>query len=258
LDLTKIETVKKLLISQELWAKKFLGQNFLISKPALEKIVEAAGITGKDHIIEVGPGLGVLTRELCQKAKSITSIEIDSKLLPILKQTLADFNNVEVLNQDALQYEPQEKDYKIVANIPYYITSPLITHFLQRENKPSSITLLIQKEVAEKITKLNPKMSFLSLQTNLFADAELIATIEPNCFHPEPKVHSSIIHLKINPKTIGQNCQNIIALAKRAFSQGRKKLSNTLPELKEKLESLDLDAKRPQHLSIEDWINLAA
>jgi 16S rRNA (adenine1518-N6/adenine1519-N6)-dimethyltransferase len=245
-------------MAHNLWAKKFLGQNFLTDREALEKIVEAASISPEDHVIEVGPGLGVLTRELSQKAKTVTSIEIDSKLLPVLKETLSGLDNVEVINEDALRYNPTKLNYKLVANIPYYITSPLISHFLQRENKPSSITLLIQKEVAEKITKLEPKMSFLSLQTKLFADAEIIAEVKAENFHPVPKVNSAIIHLQIAPKTTNKQAQEIIDLASRAFSQGRKKLSNTIPDLKDKLEALGLDSQRPQHLSIDDWLSLSS
>ena len=142
--------VKELLKKHNLWAKKRFGQNFLTNSKALSKIISTAKISKKDHIIEIGPGLGILTRELAKKAKKVTSIELDYKLLPVLKETLAEFKNIKIIQEDALKFTPPKTPYKVVANIPYNITSPLINHFLQAKNKPSTMTLLVQKEVAEK------------------------------------------------------------------------------------------------------------
>ena len=241
--------------------KKNLGQNFLIDENVLQKIIEAAEIKKSDRIIEIGPGLGTLTEELLKHAKTIISIEIDEKLVPILienlKDTLSKLNGstLTILNQDALKYEPPNKPYKLVANIPYYITSPLITHFLKSTNPPKTLTLLTQKEVAEKICEKETYSSILSLQIALYGQATLIQKVSKDCFLPAPKVDSAIIHIKPR-KTPTKNAEKIIKTAKKAFSQKRKKLSNTLPELKDKLEKLNLAEKRPQHLTIADWQSL--
>lgn len=260
MDLTDIKTIKALLHSNSLFAKKSFGQNFLINKSVLQTIVEAANINQNDCIIEVGPGLGVLTLELAKLAKKILSIELDVNFITILKNYLPE--NVELIHQDALRFSPPDSKYKVVANIPYNITSHLINHFLQNQNKPASITLLIQKEVAEKICTLDPDMSVLSLQIALFGKAKLIKKVSNNNFYPAPKVDSAIIHIEIyhlsDPNYIPQEkALQILNLAKKAFSQRRKKLSNTLPELKEQLTKLNLAAKRPEHLAISDWKNLA-
>lgn len=259
MDLTDIKTIKALLQSNSLFAKKSFGQNFLINRSVLQTIIEAANINQNDHITEVGPGLGVLTIELAKSAKKVLSIELDANFITILKNYLPE--NVEIINQDALKYSPPATKYKVVANIPYNITSHLINHFLQNENKPTSITLLIQKEVAEKICTLNPDMSVLSLQIALFGKAKLIKKVSNNNFYPAPKVDSAVIHIQINQPTDPnyiprEKALQILNLAKKAFSQRRKKLSNTIPELKEQLSKLNLSDKRPQHLSIQDWKNL--
>lgn len=244
--------------SKNLFAKKSLGQNFLVNEQILEKILETAKLNQEDQTIEVGPGLGVLTQALCLKTKKVIAIELDTNLTNYLKTTLDQFKNLEIINQDALKYLPKLKPYKVVANIPYYITSPLINHFLQSENQPKSITLLVQKEVAQKSCTINPDMSILSLQIALFAKAKYIQAVSKENFFPVPKVDSAILHIELYSKTDPnyldqKTALKILNLAKRAFSQGRKKLSNTLPELKEKLKTLNLNEKRPEHLSITDW-----
>lgn len=261
MNLTDIGTIKSLLNKHELWAKKAFGQNFLTSEKALSKIIETANLQPEDHIIEIGPGLGVLTQELVQSAAKVSSIELDKTLFPVLEETVGMHQNLEIIHQDALQFQPPKTPYKVVANIPYNITSPIINHFLQAENKPLSMTLLVQKEVAEKACQLDPKMSVLSLQIALFAQATYCGKVPSGAFHPAPKVDSAILHLQTytakDPRKISDNqAQEILNLAKRAFSSGRKKLSNTLPDLKEKLEKLQLSDARPQHLSIKDWQQL--
>jgi 16S rRNA (adenine1518-N6/adenine1519-N6)-dimethyltransferase len=257
MELTNLDIIKSLLKSIDQNPKKYLGQNFLIDKSVLESIVDAGEIKKTDHVIEIGPGLGVLTKELSKKARKVTSIELDKTLLPILKTTLAEENNVEIIQMDALQYEPPETEYKVIANIPYNITSPLINHFLQSKNPPKSMTLLVQLEVAEKLVALEPKMTILSLQVALFGQAKLIKKVSKTCFHPAPKVDSAIINIDVfsstHPSyTKPEDCKKILKTAKRAFSQKRKKLSNTLPELKNTSKEIDLN-RRPQTLSVAEW-----
>ncbi|MFH1284243.1 MAG: 16S rRNA (adenine(1518)-N(6)/adenine(1519)-N(6))-dimethyltransferase RsmA [Candidatus Peregrinibacteria bacterium] len=259
MNLTDGKTIIDLLKKHGLWAKKRLGQNFLISSSALSKIVKTADISQHEHVVEIGPGLGVLTRELSNSAKKVTSVELDSSLLPALKETLLDCKNVEIINMDALKFIPPAGPYKVVANIPYNITSPLINHFLQAENKPSSITLLVQKEVAEKICQLEPKVSILSLQIALFGKAEFIKGIPSTAFFPIPNVDSAIIRIILrdpqNPDFIPTDeALKILKTAKQAFSQKRKKLSNTLPHLKG-ITEIDLN-RRPETLSVKEWQTL--
>lgn len=255
-----LSDTKQILQKYNLWAKKSLGQNFLISENALEKIVETANIQPNDQIIEIGPGLGVLTKELTARAAKVTSIELDRRLSELLQEFIPN-EKLTILNQDALTFDPPKTPYKVVANIPYNISSPLLNHFLQAQNKPISMTLLIQKEVAEKICQKEPDMSVLSLQVALFATPHLIKIIPKTAFYPIPKVDSAIIHIEIHKKTDenyipDEQALKILKTAKLAFSQRRKKLSNTLPELKAELETLGLSDKRPQHLSIKDWQKL--
>lgn len=270
MDLTNLKTIKTLLQKHNLWAKKSLGQNFLISQNALKKIIETAKITSKDNIIEIGPGLGILTKELLKKTKTVTSIELDKTLFPLLKETLNSQNktspkNFTLIHQDALKFTPPKKTYKVVANIPYNITSPLLNHFLQAENKPETLTLLVQKEVAEKICTLSPKMSILSLQVALFGTAKIIKTVKASAFFPQPKVDSAILHItlykKTNPNfTPTKKAQKILKIAKIAFSQKRKKLKNTLKPLLSSLPQKDLPKidlnLRPETLSIKEWESL--
>ncbi len=279
MNLTDPKTIKALLSAHSKVLQKSLGQNFLIDEKVLKTITTNAKIKPKDHIIEVGTGVGVLTQKLAEEAEKITTIEFDKNLLPILEKTLNQYKNIEIINQNALKFEPPKKNYKIVANIPYNITSPLIRHFLYRENKPKTITLLIQKEVAEKICELEPKMSILSLQVALFGKPQFIKIVLKNSFLPAPKVDSAIIHIEVFEKshpeyTSLKEAEKILNLAKHAFTQKRKKLSNTLTqnlsknknsdfkempsplEIKEKLISLSLSDKRPQTLSVQDWKKL--
>lgn len=248
-----------LLKKHNLWTVKSFGQNFLIDKDILQKIINSAKISKQDLVIEIGPGLGVLTNELAKIAKKVTSIELDKKLIPILQETLQGHNNIEIINQDALKTPPPKTKYKVVANIPYNITSPLLNQFLQTKNKPTSLTLLVQKEVAEKLCQKEPKMSILSLQVALFGKAEIISKVPSSCFHPAPKVESAIIHIETYKKTDknylpDEKAKKILSLAKIAFSQKRKKLKNTLKNF---IKETDLDlTRRPQTLSIKEWLSL--
>lgn len=241
-------------------AKKSLGQNFLHSKSIVEKIVRTAKISDKDTVLEIGPGLGILTEELASKSNKVIAVELDYSLIPILRANPL-LEKVEIINQDALSYIPKCKNYKIVANIPYYITSPLITHFLTQRYPPKTITLLVQKEVAKKIcaqTKYNPKEkhSVLSLQTQLYAIPHYAFEVGKGNFNPQPNVDSAVIHLELLPtKNQPKDPEKILQIAKKAFSGKRKKLSNTLGK------TINLPAKfkdlRPEHLSIADWEEIA-
>ncbi len=297
MELTSIKTIKGILEKNQTFAKKHFGQNFLVDQNVLNRITETAEILDTDNIIEIGPGLGVLTQELAKKAGSVKTIEIDRNIIPILEENLLqskidntltekEYKKIEIINQDALKYIPNFensntiKTYKVVANIPYNITSPLITHFLTQKNKPTTLTLLVQKEVAEKLTTLEPDMTVLSLNTALYADAKYIKKVPPSCFYPSPKVDSAIIKITLrSPQNENfvpeETAKKILQIAKTAFSNKRKKLSNTLKNItnlissKTNLEvtyeeivtaaeksSIDL-SRRPETLSVKEWQALA-
>lgn len=263
MDLTNIHHIKQFLIGHNLWAKKFLGQNFLINRDILDNIVNTANVTDQDLVIEIGPGLGVLTEQLVQKAKKVISIELDQKLYTLLTENFKNYKNLEIIHQDALRFEPPAETYKVVANIPYNITSPIINHFLQAKNRPTSLTLLVQKEVAQKLCTLEPDMTVLALQVALFGKAKLVKKVSNQCFFPVPGVDSAIIHIECydqrDPNYIPQEAAlNILKLAKQAFSQKRKKLSNTLPDHKDSLTKSGIDPnRRPETLSVQEWLSVA-
>lgn len=262
MDLHNLSVIKTILQRHNLWAKKYLGQNFLIDKTVLDKIVETADLQKNDQAIEIGPGLGILTQELLQKTKHVITIELDPNFIPILKENLKEYKNLTILNQDALRFSPQLKNYKVVANIPYNITSPLINLFLQTENKPISMTLLVQKEVAEKICTLEPDMTVLSLQVALFSQAKLIKKVSASSFYPAPKVDSAIIQINLYQPSDSNHIPTdkalqILKIAKKAFSQRRKKLSNTLKEYTDVMQKTGIDTnRRPETLSVEEWLTI--
>jgi len=243
-----------LLKNLKLKPQKSLGQNFLTDESILDEILKAAQISQDDHILEIGPGLGILTEKLTKLAKQVTTIEIDQNLIPHLKKTFKNTTNIEIINDNALHLPPPKTPYKLVANIPYYITSPLIHHYLLQKHRPTSLTLLIQKDVAENICNKKKIPNILSLTAKLTSIPSLVKVVPPSAFHPEPKVDSAILHLETIPKDSPNylslsKIQQILSIAKQAFAQKRKKLSNTIAYPSD---------KRPEHLSVQDWITVTS
>lgn len=259
-----------------------LGQHFLTDEDVLQSIVKAADIQPTDHIVEIGPGIGVLTAELLKHAAHVTAIEFDERMIPLLKMYVAtklpDYpaKKLTVVQGNALHVPLPVTPYKIVANIPYHITSPLLRHvFLEgkvgtvrKEGKenfwgaPKSMTLLIQREVAEKICDTEDR-GLLTILVGLFGFAKLIRKVPPECFLPRPAVDSAVLHIQCFEKPLADpaTIEEIFRLVKIAFSKKRKMLSNTLgmfPDITERLSRLSIDQKRrPQTLSVEEWIALA-
>lgn len=271
MELTSPKIIKNLLEKYETRPSKRLGQNFLIDKNVLQKIITSSDIKPSDTILEVGPGIGTLTTELAKAAKKVIAVEKDKIMIEILKETLKDFHNIEIVNADILHYAPQIKNYKIIANIPYYLTSPLIRKFLEEKNPPSEIILMLQKEVAQRICAKPPKMSLLAISVQFYADAKIVSNVSKNCFWPSPKVDSAII--KITPKISGhrESADLFFKIVKAGFSQPRKQLVNNLTTLKT-LNGVKLDKyaatdwllknnlkpnQRAETLSVNDWVNLA-
>lgn len=253
-----------LLKRENLYTEKKFGQNFLFNTRIIEKIIAAAELQPIDTVVEVGPGLGILTMELAQQAGRVISIEKDDKLIPYLKRTFHDFNNLEILHQDVLDSQPPTGSYKVVANIPYYITSPIISHFLQNQqgNRPSLMILLTQLEVAQKICAEDGEHTVLSLQTQLFAKPQIVAKVSPGNFLPAPQVDSAILKLETLKQPQLEDTEKFLVIIKKAFSQKRKTLANSLNGLfdlnkkawEELLEKCGISPMvRPQTLTFQEW-----
>jgi 16S rRNA (adenine1518-N6/adenine1519-N6)-dimethyltransferase len=258
--------MKEILEKFDAGPSKRLGQNFLTDKNILQKIIASADIKKTDIILEVGPGTGILTAELAQKAKRVIAIEKDKKMIEILGQSLKDFKNVEIINQDILKFNIDKK-YKVVANIPYYLTSALIRKFLEDKNQPSQMILMIQKEVAQRIVATPPNMSILSASVQFYAEPKILFYVSKNSFWPAPKVDSAVI--KIEPKNKPDQVSPTLFfnILKAGFSSPRKQLAGNLSKglkiKKEEAEKLllqnDIDPKqRAETLSMEDWEKLAS
>ncbi len=249
-----------------------LGQHFLIDAAVLDAIVDAADIRPEDRVVEIGPGIGVLTRELLQRARSVTVIEIDPRMIPLLRTfvtpdheiTNQRNNELTIVAGNALRVPFPSEPYTIVANIPYHITSPLLRHaFLEGSRPPSSLTLLIQREVAEKIC--DPRdAGLLTVVVGLFGTPRIVRHVPPSSFLPPPKVDSSVLHIDCfaEPKAGRETIEQVLRLVKVGFSQKRKMLRNTLAQLPDgpaRLERGGIDpSRRPQTLSVDEWIALAA
>jgi 16S rRNA (adenine1518-N6/adenine1519-N6)-dimethyltransferase len=232
MDLTSPKTIKELLYKYETKPSKGLGQNFLIDRNVLNKIIEAADIEPTDTVLEVGPGIGVLTQELAQRAKKVIAIEKDETMVEILKETVKDYKNIEVINGDILeQFKSPDSKYKVVANIPYYITAPLIRMFLESQNQPEEIILMLQKEVAQRICSKTPDMSLLAVSVQFYAEPKIVSSVSKNCFWPAPKVDSAIVKI-IPGKRYDISTDSFFEVVKAGFSQPRKQLVNNLTTLK--------------------------
>ena len=261
-----------LLRRYHLHAHKGLGQNFLQDPMALEAIVTAAEIQAKDTVLEIGPGLGSLTRYLAVSAREVIAVELDEKLIPPLKAVLSPYQNVQVIHGDILKLSPldliAENDYLVVANIPYYITSAVIRHLLESESKPRRIVLTIQKEVAGRICARPGDMSLLALSVQAYGSPRIAAYIPAEAFFPTPKVDSAVLVVDIYPTPlIKQELLGVFfKLVKAGFSQKRKTLRNSLSsglhispnQAAELLTRLEIDPqRRAETLSIDEWERLA-
>lgn len=219
--------------------KKF-GQNFLIDTHVLEKIIDAAGITKDDFVLEIGPGIGTMTQYLCEHAREVVAVEIDKNLIPILEDTLSEYDNVTILNQDILKVDLNKlaeeknggKPIKVVANLPYYITTPIIMGLFESHVPLDSITVMVQKEVADRM-QVGPgtkDYGALSLAVQYYANPKIAANVPPNCFMPRPNVGSAVITLKRyeKPPVEVEDEKFMFRLIRASFNQRRKTLVNGL------------------------------
>ncbi|MDD3170182.1 MAG: 16S rRNA (adenine(1518)-N(6)/adenine(1519)-N(6))-dimethyltransferase RsmA [Candidatus Paceibacterota bacterium] len=252
--------------TQGIIPKKSLGQNFLIDQNIVRKFVRAAKIGKNDVILEIGPGLGALTREMALYAKKIVAVEKDESLSSLLKDALKKegVKNVEIITGDVLKKLPEmKKGYKAVANAPYYLISFLIRKLLESENKPKQIVFFIQKEMAKRICAKPPEMNLLAVSVNFYAKPEIAAFVSKNCFWPKPKTDSAIIIITPFKR---KKDDLFFTLVKAGFSHPRKQVANNLSKgLKMEKENIEAILKknginskaRAQELSVDDWLNLS-
>ena len=257
---------------------KSLGQNFLIDDNIVDKIVAGAGIGPSDKIIEVGPGIGTLTREMASRAGALMAVEIDKNLIPILTDTLGDYENVKIVNEDIIKADirgliDENLDggpVKLVANLPYYITTPIIMRFLEEDINVTDIVVMVQKEVAERMNAQPGGKDFgaLSVAVQFYCDTEIVAKVPRHLFVPQPNVDSIVIALRIRPerKYRVDSEDLFFKVVKAAFGQRRKTLLNSIASMgnlskdmvKEVLEEAGIDPKRRgETLSLDEFANLS-
>lgn len=254
--------------------KKF-GQNFLIDTSVLDRIIDAACIGKDDLVLEIGPGIGTMTQYLCEHAREVVAVEIDKNLIPILEDTLSEYENVSVINEDILKVDinklVQEKNngrpIKVVANLPYYITTPIIMGLFESKVPLSSITIMVQKEVADRMQAGPGTKDYgaLSLAVQYFAKPQIVANVPPNCFMPRPKVGSAVIRLTRfeQPPVEVQDEEMLFRIIRASFNQRRKTLTNSLvnggipvskEELLDCLEQMELSPTiRGEALTLEQF-----
>ncbi|MBU4023196.1 ribosomal RNA small subunit methyltransferase A [Patescibacteria group bacterium] len=285
ISLTDIDTIKKLLKDNDLPALKKFGQNFLVDKSILEKIIESAQLKKDALVLEIGPGLGVLTKELAKQCEQVIAIEKDKRIIGLLKQNLMGFNNVEIIEGDILKFSisnfqfsnnfqfPISKNqrgrassvagnYKIVANLPYNIALPVIRKFIETENPPEEMILMLQKEVAEKLC--SEKGSLPKIAVEFYAKTEFLFKVPKIAFYPEPKVDGAVIKIKNIQENLPVVDEKLFfKILKIGFSYPRKTILNNLSKIKEKqdteiwLDKAGVDSKkRPENLTLFDWVKL--
>ncbi len=250
-----------------------LGQNFLVSPAALQKVINAADLTPDAQVLEIGPGAGSLTMLLAQRARRVVAVELDERLRPLLAAVLQPYANVTLVFGDILKQQPEtlmgEQPYAVVANIPYYITSAVIRHLLEAAVRPTRLVLTVQKEVAQRITAAPPAMSLLALSVQVFGKARIMARLPAGAFYPRPKVDSAVVRVDIapQPRIPAEQLDDFFRLAKAGFSQRRKTLRNTLaaglqwqPARAEALlQEAGIDPRRrAETLTLEAWGALTA
>src|SRR3989344_2396453 len=281
MNLYSPKTIKQTLKEHNSSPKDHLGQNFLVEKRVASALLRAAELSGRDTVLEVGPGMGTLTQELAGAAGLVIAVEKDPVMVEILKETVVkEHPNVKVLQGDILKMKFQAANsevsivngqlsnvsYRVVANLPYYITSPVLRMFLETEKKPELLALMVQKEVAQRICAKPPDMSMLAVSTQFYAVPKIIAYVRKTAFWPRPKVDSAIVKIVPNKEKPVVAPDTFFRVVKAGFKQPRKQLANNLAtelnlsrqETESLLKKADIKPEqRAETLSLKDWINLA-
>ncbi len=268
---------KELFKRNEIYPKKTWGQNFLISQDVVERVVKHSNLSKEDEILEIGAGTGTITGEVSREVKRVVAVEKDKRLIPLLKKSLEDRKNVELINEDILKINISsffKKDYKVISNLPYYIATPIVKKLIkEEEKKPLSMILILQKEIAERISAKAPNMNFLAVITQVFCKVETVKLISKDCFWPKPKVSSAIVKITPYKKPLISPSfyDRFFKVVEFGFLHPRKKLINNLFQLdnsfktkvesKEKLKiilkevNIDHDL-RAENLTLCDWVRL--
>jgi 16S rRNA (adenine1518-N6/adenine1519-N6)-dimethyltransferase len=263
---------KNLLRQSGLRARKSLGQHFLIDEAVLKTIIEAAELSSKDTVIEVGPGLGILTVELARHAGNVIAVELDTELASLLQRRLALLSNLQIVNADILKLKPMQlldgkNVYKVVANLPYYITSPVLRYFVEASPKPSLMVMMVQKEVGEAIVAGPGSMSILAVSLQLYSRVRIIAPVPAQSFYPQPKVDSVVLRFDMLPEPAVKvgDVKGFFEVVKSGFSSPRKQLHNSLAhglgmkpaEITPLLKQVGIDPeRRAETLSLKEWSKL--
>ena len=265
------QELKKVFEKYRIYPSKRLGQNFLIDKGAVRRIIETANLGAENTVLEIGPGLGVLTIELAKRVKKVIAIEKDPRMCEILKETLKGFGNVEIIQGDILKLDPKPytlKTYKIVANLPFYLTAPAIRKFLESKIQPQQMVLIVQKEVAQRICAKPPDMNLLAVSVQFYAKPEIISFVSRKSFWPQPKVDSAIIKIvsrQFRVPVSRQFRERFFRIVKAGFSQPRKQILNNLTKglkldkeaVRAWLEKNKISPlQRAETLTVKDWILL--
>ncbi len=271
------ETLKQLLIDYGLSPNKTFGQHFLLDEIVLQDMLDVAKVGDKDVVVEVGPGIGNLTKFLLEKAGSVFSVEKDPQFTNVLNSLKKKHKNFKYVLADILETDIDsvltgdavKNDYKVVANIPYYVTGKIVQYFLKREHKPTSLTLLMQKEVANNLTAKEGSLNLLAISVQLYADAKLVEVVPARKFFPAPKVDSAVVHIELHKKSKykmdSTTEQKLFKVLRACFTGKRKQIHNTLTNnfgmpkdvVLKILSKLKLDPQlRPQQLTIKQWIDL--
>ena len=255
-------------------AKKSLGQNFLIDRRVVSRILSAAELAPSDTALEIGPGRGILTRPLAERAASLTAVELDDDLAAALRTEFAGQPQVRIVHADAREVDippliPQDAPYKLIANLPYYAAQPIIRRFLETERKPALMVVMVQREVARNMTAAPGEMSLLSVATQLYGKPRIVASVPPRAFRPAPKVTSAVVRIDTYPQPALpiDSIDAFFTLARAGFSAPRKQIRNCLRQglaiSRDDAEAMLSDARidpkrRPQTLSLDDWGSLYA
>lgn len=279
MELTDLATIRALCEKYDFALSKGFGQNFIINPGVPAKIVDAAGIDRSYGVIEIGPGIGVLTKEMAQRAGKVVAIEVDKRLPPVLEETLAGFDNVKVVLQDVLKTDLRalvEQEFPgmpvaVCANLPYYITSPIIMKLLEDKLPVDNITVMVQKEAAERLAAIpgTRESGAVSCAVRYFANPRMMFTVQAGSFYPAPKVTSAVVRMEIRPTPAVQvpDEKAYFALVRAAFGQRRKTAANSIaaglklprPQVAAALEAAGLDPRvRPEQLTLEDFAALDA
>jgi 16S rRNA (adenine1518-N6/adenine1519-N6)-dimethyltransferase len=250
---------------------KSFGQNFLVSRAVLQQMVETADLEASDQVLEVGAGTGVLTRELARKARRVVAVEMEANMLALLAKTTSDFSNIELVARNLLYLNPEEvfgrERYKLVANLPYYITAPTFRHFLESANPPGLLVVMVQYEVAQRIVAEPGDLSLLGVSVQFYGQPRIVARVPAHAFYPAPKVDSAILRVEVHPQVplTPRERDSFFRVVQAGFAERRKQLHNSLAhslhrkdeEIRGWLAAAQIEAsRRAETLSIDEWLRL--